>query len=97
MVFCYDGEKSWSRIWSHLEFIVYSKAEEFKLNVNDNATILEEQFGNTWWPELWPWGDSDDTYQKSITLSPYGKSCVGLSYHGSTTAHATIVLKEYGK
>ena len=96
-MFCYEGEKSWSRIWSSLEFIVYSKAEEFKLDVNDNASVLEEQF-NSWW-SLWPlWSSDSDAYQKNITISPYGKSCVGLSYHGSTTPLTfTAVLKEHGK
>ena len=96
IVFCYEGEKSWSRIWSSLEFIVHSKAEEFKLDVNNNASVLQERF-HSWWP-LWPpWGDNSDTYQKNIVVSPYGKSCIGLSYHGAATPHGSVILKENGK
>lgn len=96
-VFCYKGEKSWSRIWSSLEFTVNSTAEEFKLNVNDNASVLEEQF-NSWW-SLWSlWGSDSDTYQKNIMIPRYGKSCVGISYHGSTAPLTfNVVLKEHGK
>ena len=96
-MFCYEGEKSWSRVWSSLEFIVYSKAEEFKLDVNDNASVLEEQF-NSWW-SLWPlWSSDSDAYQKNIMIAPYGKSCVGLSYHGSSAPLTiTVGLKEHGE
>ena len=95
-VYCYGGDKSWSRVWSTLEFVVQSKADEFKLSVNDNATVLEEEFDSwfNWWP---PWSN-EDTYEKSVMIPPYGKTCVGLSYKGSlNTVNATVVLKEHGE
>lgn len=93
-IFCYDGENSWSRIWSNLQFTVTSTAEEFKLDIGDNASVIREQFNNEWW-NWWP---TDVTYQKHITIPPYGNSCVGLTYHGSASSvNCTVGIRETGK
>ena len=93
-IFCYDGENSWSRIWSSLQFTVNSKVEEFKLEVGENASVIMEQFNSEWWN----WWSSDVTYQKHITLPPYSSSCVGLTYHGSSSpVSCTVSMKETGK
>ena len=95
-VFCYDGEKSWSRIWSSLQFTVNSDSEEFKLVVGENASVLMEQFNNerslfeSWW-------QTDVTYQKHIAVAPYASSCVGLTYHGSSSVSCIVILKETGE
>lgn len=100
IIFCYDGEKSWSRIWSNLEFVVSSKAKEFTLNIGENASVLMDQLNAYSLTEvLGLWATSyRDTYQKNIIVSPYGTGCVGVSYHGSSReVKFAVVLKETGK
>jgi len=77
-----------------LEFIINSKAEEFTLNVADNASLLVEQFDSHWLQ--WPWA-SNDVYKKTIIISPYGMNCIGLSYHGDSPVPFTVLLREIGK
>ena len=94
-VFCYGGEKSWNRIWSSLLFTVNSDGEEFKLVVGENVSVLMEQFKNEW--SLLSWWQTDVTYQKHITIAPYASSCVGLTYHGSSSVSCSVIIKETGK
>ena len=96
IVFCYDGEKSWSRIWSSLQFNVNSDSEEFKLVVRENASVLMEQFNNEW-SLFESWWQTDVTYQKHIAVAPYASSCVGLTYHGSLPINCSVIIKETGK
>jgi len=101
-VFCYDGyvERSWTRIWSTLEFVVISEVEEFQLDVGENATTLTERYTNSWsWSSLTDLAGitkQSTNYQKRTTIAPYEITCIGVSYHGSDTVNYSVVLTETG-
>jgi len=93
-------ERPWTRIWSTLEFVVISKAEEFQLDVGENATTLTERYTNSWsWSSLTDLAGitkQSTNYQKTTTIGPYDTTCIGVSYHGSDMGTYSVLLKEIG-
>jgi len=90
-------------MWSYLEFVVISEAEEFHLDVGENATTLTERYsGNSWsWSSLTDFAGitkEATNYQKRTTIAPYDTTCVGVSYHGSLDgAQFSVELRETGQ
>ena len=101
-MFCYNGsvERSWTRLWSSLEFIVISEAKEFQLDVGENATTLTERYTYSWsWSSLTDLAGitkHSTNYQKRTTIAPYEATCVGVSYHGSNQVMYAVELRETG-